>query len=579
MAIDFTNVNNSPVRHLITSFTGLEIASSKDFSVLVFARFNPGSGSFWYFLSTGPASGSNINMWRQADGNGRLSVLIGGAVTEVSGGPDQFINSDEWFLATFSRSDGVTSARLCKMGSGRVDASIAISNSAAYSASAASLLLGCRQDLDNLREWHGQMSDVIVCHDYGITAEEAIAAANGSTLEDLPLWNYRKFHADMSFDPAASSGFTDLTGGRVITRNNSGWGAKTDEPPLLRRYRQRDAKFFLFDFSAGSQIDLSADAAAQAAAAGELSTQIQVTGASVVVATANGAISTSIDLNGAAVSASIAAADITTGISLAANATGQSTATGALQSDTPELAGDAAGQATATADLTTTIALSGAAIAQAIAAAGIDTSILLAGGASGQSDAAGDLGGAAQLSGNAAGSATTTGDLTIQIQLSGVAVAQALAAGSLDGGPVNLAGNAVGQSAATGDLTTQIQLDADAAAVATATGQFTASDVPLAGNATAIATGAGDLNTQINLTGAALNLISSTGDLTVFLGISGHAAALVAAGADITTQILFNAAAVAQALAAANLTGGVSTIKPNPAYTVRGLWRDYNVAA
>jgi hypothetical protein len=65
----------------------------------------------------------------------------------------------------------------------------------------------------------------------------------------------------------------------------------------------------------------------------------------------------------------------------------------------------------------------------------------------------------------------------------------------------------------------------------------------------------------------------------VFLGISAHAAALAVAGADLTTQIPLNAAAVAQALATASLTGGVSTIKPNPAYTVKGMWRDYSVAA
>ena len=58
-----------------------------------------------------------------------------------------------------------------------------------------------------------------------------------------------------------------------------------------------------------------------------------------------------------------------------------------------------------------------------------------------------------------------------------------------------------------------------------------------------------------------------------------HAAALVTAGADLTTQIPLNAAAVAQVLASANLSGGVSTIKPNPLYTATGLWRDYRVAA
>lgn len=266
MAIDFTSANSSPVRHLTTSFAGLNIAASQDFSILVFARFDPGSGSFWYFLSTGPASGSNINMWRQGDGNGRLSALIGGAVTEVSLGPDQVINAGEWFLAIFSRSGGVTTARLCKMGSGRVDAFITTSNSAAYSASAGTLLLGCRQDLDNLREWHGQMSDVIICHDYAITDAEAIAAASGAVLEELPFWNYRKFHADMDFNPVFATGLTDLVGGRTITRNNSGWGAKTDEPPLLRRYsQQRNSKFFLIKNTGGGSIQLSVDALHQAA--------------------------------------------------------------------------------------------------------------------------------------------------------------------------------------------------------------------------------------------------------------------------------------------------------------------------
>ena len=103
--------------------------------------------------------------------------------------------------------------------------------------------------------------------------------------------------------------------------------------------------------------------------------------------------------------------------------------------------------------------------------------------------------------------------------------------------------------------------------------------MPLAGDVIGNVSAAGDLNTQITLDAAALNVVSGTGSLTVNLAISGNAAALVTAGADLTTQIPLNAAAVAQVLASANLSGGVSTIKPNPLYTATGLWRDYRVAA
>lgn len=583
MTIDFTNANTSPVRRLTFPDASLTGSASTVWSVLIIAQHVLASGDFRYMFSTGPIQTGRFNLW--IGDLMRISSAYSGTVNVWSSGPAQTISDGDWFLLYYSwaQSPGPSAAhsgRMCKLGSGRIDSYFDTSVAAVLTSGGTSYI-GARADLSDTREWHGKCSDVIIFHDCLISDTDLIAIANGGVaMDELPFWRYRKFHFDGLYDPRVSSGATDLVSGIPVTTNGSGYGADIYDPPFVRRYsQQRNGKFFSFDFSAGSQPDLSADAVAQAAAAGELSTQIPIAGATVVVATASGAISTSIDLSGAAVSASIAAADIITGIPLAGDAAGQSISTGALQSDAPELAGDATGQATATADMTTTITLSGAAIAQAIAAAGIDTSILLAGGASAQSDATGDLGGAAQLSGNAASNATATGDLTIQIQLSAAAVAQALATGSLNGGPVQLVGNAAGQSSASAELTTQIQLDADAAAVATGTGQFTASDVPLAGNAVAIASGAGDLNTQINLTGAALNLVSATGDLTVFLGISGHAAALAAAGADITTQIPLNAAAVAQALASANLTGGISTIKPNPAYTVRGLWRDYRVAA
>ena len=233
-----------------------------------------------------------------------------------------------------------------------------------------------------------------------------------------------------------------------------------------------------------------------------------------------------------------------------------------FESDLPPplmpFAADAAAQATASGDLTTGIPLDADAASQATAS--------------------GDISGAAQLAGAANADATATGSLTIQIQLSANAIAQALATANLDA-PVNLAGQAASSATAAGNLTTQINMDADAQADITAIGQLSAAAVPLAGDAAAIATGQGDLNTAITIDGAALNVVSGTGSLTVNLGISGHAAALVAAGADLTTQIPLNAAAVAEVLSTANLSGGVSTLKPNPKYTVIAPWRNYRVAA
>lgn len=238
MAIDFTSVNSSPVRHLKTPFSGLGIAADQDFSILAYARFEENTNSLWYFLSSGPASGTNINLWRQGPGDGRLSALVNGAITTTTSGDSQAINNGESFLASFSRRNGLASLRLCKIGSGKVDGWINLSNTLAYTASASDLFFGARQDLNTGREWHGQMSDVIICHDYGLTEAESIAAANGAVLDQLPFWQYRKFHTDMSFDPSTSAGLSDLVSGRAITAVNSGWGAKTDDPALLRRYSQ-----------------------------------------------------------------------------------------------------------------------------------------------------------------------------------------------------------------------------------------------------------------------------------------------------------------------------------------------------
>lgn len=238
MAIDFTSVNSSPVRHLKTPFSGLGIAANQDFSILAYARFEENTNLFWYFLSSGPVSGANINLWRQGPGDGRLSALVNGVITATTSGGSQAINNGESFLASFSRRNGLASVRLCKIGSGKVDGWADVANTSAYTAAASDLFFGARQDLDTGREWHGQMSDVIICHDYGLTVDESIAAANGAVLDQLPFWQYRKFHTDMSFDPSTSTGLTDLVGGRALTAVNSGWGAKTDDPALLRRYSQ-----------------------------------------------------------------------------------------------------------------------------------------------------------------------------------------------------------------------------------------------------------------------------------------------------------------------------------------------------
>lgn len=338
----------------------------------------------------------------------------------------------------------------------------------------------------------------------------------------------------------------------------------------------KTAEIVIFPAVAGAAAALAGDATGQATAAGQITTQIPLAGASVVVATASGAINVPINLSADAMAVSSATASLTTGIPLVDDAVGNASAAADLSTGI-QLEGSAVGQSTATADLMATITLFGNVVAQALASAGIDTSIILGGNAAGQSTATGDLGGgAAQLAGNANASATATGNLTIQIQLAADAVAQAIATGSLDA-PVNLDGGASGQSAAAGDLTTQIQMDGAATGQSTATGQLVSSDVPLAGDATATATGAGDLDTQIQFESVALNVVSGTGSLTVNLAISGNAAALVTAGADLTTQIPLNAAAVAQALATANLSGGVSTIQPSPQYTTIGAWRDYQV--
>lgn len=211
----------------------------------------------------------------------------------------------------------------------------------------------------------------------------------------------------------------------------------------------------------------AASAAAIAAAAGALSTNIRLAANAVGVSVANGQLTTQVRMTAAAIAQAVSSAALSSGIQMDADAVMQAAAAGTLTTQIRMMV-NAAGVANATGSLGLQTTLSANAIAQAAAAAGLVTQIRLNSQAQAQASASAGLAGtAALLSGAAVNIAVANGQLSTLIILDGDAISQAILAGG---------------------LTTAILLDADAAAAVIAAGNLQVgvvldwTDIPVIGN-------------------------------------------------------------------------------------------------
>jgi hypothetical protein len=288
----------------------------------------------------------------------------------------------------------------------------------------------------------------------------------------------------------------------------------------------------------GTAAALVGGAAAQASAAGALTTAIPVAGASLSVATGGGALSTGIPFAGVAAAVAAASASMSSGAAaFAGNAAAAASGAGQL-STFITFSSAALAQALSSALLTTGITMTAAAVMQAAADGTLGTAIALLGAAGGQASASGSLTAGSGLSGAAAGNTSASAALTIQIRFAAAAFMEAAAAAGLDTA-ILLAGQGAGQAGASGTLSGGALFTGAAGAAALA-------------NA--------DLTTSITLTAAALAQAIAAGGLTVEVGMAGLAAAFAGGAADMATQILMGGAAAVAAAATGSLDIGVPVV-------------------
>jgi hypothetical protein len=238
---------------------------------------------------------------------------------------------------------------------------------------------------------------------------------------------------------------------------------------------------------------LTGAAAAQASAAGALSTSIRLTAGAAAVASATGSLSTSVRMAGAASAQAGAAGTLSTAIQLSGTASASAGASGTLAGGAATLAGTAVASATASGALTTAVRLTGTSAAQAGASGSLTTQTKLAGAAS--------------------AGASASGALSTGIALSGAAQATASASGTLAGGAAQLSGAAVASVSAGGALSTGIRLSGAATAQASASGALAGTGAVLSGAAVARASASGALLTTIRMTGLAAASASASGTL------------------------------------------------------------------
>lgn len=194
-----------------------------------------------------------------------------------------------------------------------------------------------------------------------------------------------------------------------------------------------------------------------AAAAGALTTSIQMASAAVSLTTSTGALSSAIRLAGSALSIANAAASLLTGVQLAAQAPVASSATGALSGGQASLQGAATALTSALGQLTAKIQLAAQVSANSVVTGALATKIVFDSAATALTQAAAQITVGIQLAGNAVVAASLTGSTLIVTNFAGAANAVANATGALLAG-LRVAGDALASSSGSGDLSTGISL-------------------------------------------------------------------------------------------------------------------------
>lgn len=232
MAVDFTNVNSSPIRHYTTDGKAVHVDAGEDFTCIANVFYQSGgSGDHWYYLSVGGISTAGSMAMYRSGGSvpDKPTSWLGTGV--VFNTPANFID-DNNVLDILLRRNGILIR--AHIGLGTNSLSVATQSNSQVINASGSLFLGARSDLNNTREWHGRISDVVFSRGYGASTDELIALANGKPLEDIPnLWRRRQFHAHLK--TAKVPQLVDLTGNFVLTRQNSGYGENEADPKLFVR--------------------------------------------------------------------------------------------------------------------------------------------------------------------------------------------------------------------------------------------------------------------------------------------------------------------------------------------------------
>jgi len=174
-----------------------------------------------YLISTNTIGGSNAFNLLVPSGLDTVAVQVNtGALLESPGKPT--VGARIWMYAT---------RRSGSLYVGYAPLSGSASESSAQAISGASdgvlLYIGARNDLNTARFWQGGWGQIAFVSGAGITAAQAIELAKGAPLLSMPFAPSIKFL--LHGRTASDATITDLIGGKVATRQGTGYGTNEED--------------------------------------------------------------------------------------------------------------------------------------------------------------------------------------------------------------------------------------------------------------------------------------------------------------------------------------------------------------
>ncbi len=185
-----------------------------------------------YIVSTGPFGGANsVNLYCYNAGSFGFATKVYNLTEAFWTGGD--VTMDTWYWVYATRRSGNLYVGAVPLNGTTASESAGTAISLAYD-SAIGPNIGRRTDGASTRYWHGRWSQVAFVSGTGITEAQVVELANGAPLLGMPFAPSLKFllHGKNAND----STIVDLIGGKVATRQGTGYGTGVGEEDIRAPY-------------------------------------------------------------------------------------------------------------------------------------------------------------------------------------------------------------------------------------------------------------------------------------------------------------------------------------------------------